>query len=301
MRRVLEQIQLAKQSTAAVFLHGEDGTGKEHIARLIHYESPARARSFVPLDCRRLSAQELAQTIGQLFEGDKVGAATVPILQPGTLYLAHVEHLPRDLQEQLAAAFLNHAERKPDLRLLASSTGDLRRAVADDTLRSDVFYLLTPIQIELPPLRRRPEDLRPLAQYFLESLNRGAERQVGGFADAVWQQFAEYNWPGNLDELSAVVSEARTACQEALIKPEHLPFRFRTGVAAQAVGPTIQPQVTPLEPLLVRIETEQIELALVQSRHNKSKAAELLSLTRTKLYRRMQALGIEDREGRGEK
>lgn len=304
MLRVLEQIRLAKESSAAVFLQGEGGTGKEHVARTIHYESELRARSFMPLDCRKLPPFELKQAIKRFLESGRIesdglqpGAAGSPALKPGTIFLSHVEQLPRDLQEMLVDAFgPDRAERRTDLRLMASSTVDLSQALESETLRSDFYYLLTALRMELPPLRRRNEDLPLLAQAMLEESNRGDAKQVGGFAEEVWEKFREYNWPGNVEELRVVVDEARSACTETVVRTKDLPFRFRTGLEAQAVGPLVTPRPMPLEPLLERIEKEQIELALSQARQNKSKAAELLGLTRPRLYRRMEALGIEDRE-----
>ena len=328
MIRVLEQIHLARTSKATVLIEGETGTGKEHIARLIHYQSETRDRAFVPLDCRRLPALELKLTLRRMLKGqlDLDETESPPSLQPGTVYLSNVERLPRDLQEMIVQSFqADRPEvadqpgtvpvsatsgdeipfarirtrstanpRSPEWRLMASSTADLRQSVEKDVIRRDFYYLVTTLHIELPPLRRRGEDLAPLAQFLLEELNQDDKKQAGGFSEDVWEQFREYNWPGNVDELMAVVEEARTAGNDELIQVTDLPFRFQTGMEAQAVGPKIQPRVLPLDAFLAKVETEQIQLALEQSRHNKSKAAKLLGFTRPRLYRRMQALGIED-------
>jgi len=125
----------------------------------------------------------------------------------------------------------------------------------------------------------------------------GDPRQVGGFADEVWTQFREYNWPGNVDELMAVVAEARAAAKGGVITAADLPFRFRAGRDAQAVGPPPKVAVEPLEQLLQRVEVEEIRRALDAARNNRSKAAELLGITRPRLYRRMQVLGIDRAEG----
>ena len=301
MRRVVEQIQLARAAGAAVALQGEPGTGKEHIARMVHYEGEKRTGAFVPLDCRALPAIDLKLTLRRLLEGDEEdrGGPVVPMLNPGAVYLANVERLPREVQEYVLECYGREPGERPSVRLLAGTSARLEDAVAQDELLPAFFYLITPMRIELPPLRDRPEDLTLLAQSFLEALNRDVERQVGGFAEAVWREFRKYNWPGNLDELAAVVREACAAATGDLVQMGDLPFRFRAGVDAQAVGPAVQPKIEPLEPMLARIEREQIELALSQARQNKSKAAELLGLTRPRLYRRMQALGIVDVEGDG--
>ena len=301
MQRVLEQVQLARGTGAAVTLQGEPGTGKEHVARMLHYEGEGRTRAFVPLDCRALPAIDLKLTLRRLLEGDEEdrGGPVMPMLNPGAVYLANVERMPRDVQEYVVECYGREAGARPAVRLLAATSVRLEDAVARDELLPPFFYLITPIRIELPPLRERPEDLPVLAQSFLEARNRGAERQIGGFADAVWRELQKYNWPGNLDELAAVVREACAAATADLVHVGDLPFRFRTGADAQAVGPVVQPKIEPLEPMLERIERVQIELALSQARQNKSRAADLLGLTRPRLYRRMQALGIADLEGDG--
>ncbi len=135
-----------------------------------------------------------------------------------------------------------------------------------------------------------------LAQHFLEEMNRQGEKQVAGFAEEVASLFAEYNWPGNLSELFKVVREAHTSAQGDLIREAELPFRFRTGYDAQHIPPAEPLRPLPLEQLLSDYESDLINQALRQCKHNKSQAAELLKVNRAKLYRRMEALGIEDGE-----
>ena len=179
---------------------------------------------------------------------------------------------------------------------MAASCGPLDPAVVSGDFLPELFFALTPITISVPLLRHRQDDLELLAQYFLEESNRGAATQITGFHDAVLEQFRRYNWPGNVGELRAVVIESRNACTGSVIESESLPFRFRTGAGGQSVGPVARSRLTPLDPLLLRVEKEQIELALAEARYNKAKAAELLGITRPRLYRRMEVLGIVDRD-----
>ncbi|HID23342.1 MAG TPA: PAS domain-containing protein [Planctomycetaceae bacterium] len=296
MRRVLRQVHLATHSEVPVLLIGEPGTGKEHVARVIHSEGPTKPRAFVPLDCRLLPADRLAEAITRAVDGEHPETAAAG-LTPGTLYLAHVEHLPRELQQQIAQAFgADGTPNRHRLRLIAATTVDPWTAREEDRLRDDLCHLLTALTIALPPLRDRLDDLPYLAQAFVESFNRDSEKQVGGISESVLDQFRRYNWPGNLDELRSVIQEAWSACSEAVIRPTDLPFRFRTGMDAQTVGPPRQLLPMPLEEYLAAVEKEHIQQALERSRYNKTKAAELLGITRPRLYRRMQALGIEDRE-----
>jgi transcriptional regulator with PAS, ATPase and Fis domain len=163
---------------------------------------------------------------------------------------------------------------------------------ADEKLRADFYALISPLAIEMPALSRRPEDLAPLAQHFLEDLNRQEPKQLGGFDDQVWPLFARYSWPGNLDELAAVVRAAHEQAGETLVRPHDLPFRFRDGLAAQELSPVPEPAPLLLDPLLTKLETRLITLALERSRNNKSKAADLLGINRARLLRRIEQLQI---------
>jgi PAS domain S-box-containing protein len=289
MQRVVTQLKLARQSTFPVLFVGESGSGREYLARLIHQGRESSRRLFVPLDCLRLPASQLESTLERVSKIQKDDE-----LQPGAIFLKHVESLPRDTQRQVLDLMQSNTTARPDV--FAATAQPLKPLVESDEFIRELYFALTTLPIDLPPLRNRVEDLQPLAQYFLEELNRDDSRQVDGFHDEVWEQFRRYNWPGNVRELRAVVTEARDACTGAFIEPVHLPFRFRTGVDKQTIGPSLRQRPVPLDPLLLQVEREQIELALEEARHNKAKAADLLGITRPRLYRRMEILGIIDNE-----
>lgn len=292
--RLLNQIELAKQCRAAVFLKGEPGTGKEHTARVIHYAGESRNTAFVALDCRRLSPSEVDRTVTRLLEAVSEPAAINLGVAAGSLYLANVESLARDVQRRLVKAMT--AETAPPLRLFSSSTVDLAQAVNDEVLLHELDSLLTTMTVELPPLRDREDDLPLLAQHFLEEANRSNAKQIGGFAGEVLSLFTKYNWPGNLAELFKVVRESHEAAAGELIQSADLPFRFRTGFDAQQVPPPDPEKPIPLESLLTEYETKLITEALRRCKQNKSQAADLLQINRPKLYRRMVVLGIEEHE-----
>ncbi len=305
MLRVVQQVQLAIAGRSALVLEGEAGTGKEHIARVIHHETARRIHealdfrqaSFVPLDCARMLPIDLKRTLRRMFKSVRQDAeeesSPEPTMTPGTVFLQNVDAMPRDVQEFVADSFPETVG-DSGLRLMAGTAEDLDALVESGAMRTDFFYLISPLRISLPTLQNRPRDLELLAQAFLERMNVGADRQLEGFSAEVWKELREYNWPANLDELAAVIEEARTACQDVIIGKDDLPFRFRMGRDAQSVGPAFEPKARPLEPFLEQVEREQIELALEDARYNKKKAADLLGLTRAKLYRRMETLGIAD-------
>jgi DNA-binding NtrC family response regulator len=293
MRRVLEQVRVARRCQASIHFSGEQGTGREHLARVIHNQSEHHVRAFVPLDCRHLPPFELKRALRRALahepgeEGDSSGRP------PGTLFLRNIADLPRDLQEFVVASYAG----SDTVRLMSSSTKTLTDALDADELIPEFYYRVTQLTIEVPPLRERREDLPLLAQQLAEQHNRGDERQVGGFTPDVLEQFARYNWPGNVAELAAVVAEARAASAGALITPQDLSFRFRTGMDAQAIGPPVEERPIDLEAALAEVEREHILRALQQAKNNKSQAAALLGLTRPKLYRRMEVLGMVEIEG----
>ncbi|MES2792451.1 MAG: sigma 54-interacting transcriptional regulator [Planctomycetota bacterium] len=297
MSKVLAQLELAIQTTIHACLTGLPGTGKEHLARIIHDTGALKAGWFVPIECDQLSPDEMDRVVSRLIEVHLAGITPGVRPQPGTIYLAEVELLPRDLQEKLVIALKNtQSAEKPGLRIISSGKRPLSDAVAAGTLRADLESRLTTLVIELPPLAERQDDLPVLAQHFLEEHNRRHPKQLTGFAADVWPVFSRYQWPGNLDELRRVIQEASAVAADVIVKLADLPFRFRTALQAQDTPPTSAARPLPLDDMLTRVETNAIQIALERSRYNKTKAAEMLGVNRARLYRRMEQLGIEDRE-----
>jgi len=294
MHRVLEQVRVAIQSVTPLLIQGEPGTGKEHIARLIHFESESRRSAFIPINCAELPPFQIQQVLKRLFQPETTQTAT---LEPSTLYLSEIQALPRDLQEKVLN-FVRKTSQKghATIRLMAASSKNLQHELEAENLIPEFYYHITPLHIELPALKSRPEDIPLLAQYLLEENNRGRDQQLGGFAEEVWEQFSLYNWPGNIDELTNVVSEACSVCSGNLVLAQNLPFRFRTGMDAQSLGPSVKARAIELEKYLDQVEREKIVWALEAADYVKSKAAKLLGIQRARLYRRMETLEIEDRE-----
>jgi DNA-binding NtrC family response regulator len=292
LRRAFSQIKLAQSSMVPMLFVGESGVGKQHLARVMHYQSPLAKRAFVPIDCRRAATENLDALLQRLRED-----LQADVLRAGTVYFDHLNAAPADFQRSVLEWFKSNLGIQGP-RVLAGSTCRLEPLIDRDEFSRELYFALSTLVVDIAPLRERLDDLEPLAQHFLEELNRGDATQVGGFTDDVWHQFRRYNWPGNSAELRAVIVESRAVCSEPLVDVEHLPFRFRTGLNAKSIGPSTRPRPELLDPLLERIEREQIELALVECRHNKARAAELLGINRPRLYRRMEALGVMDLEGK---
>lgn len=290
MQRVAEQIRLAAASDVAVQLLGEPGTGREYVARLIHFHGPRRLQAFVPLDCARLSDFELKRTLRRLATPD--GEHTDPAFTPGAVFLRSVSRLPRDLQQSLLEDLL--APRGADRPRLFSCDAPPEKGVHSGAeLLPDLALKLTTLTIHVPPLRERPEDLPLLAQFFLEQLNRDFDRQCGGYSQEVTTSFRLYNWPGNVAELRAVATQCHAAARGPIIVAGDLPFRFRTGYDAQRTSPAAVLRSIDLAAYLEEIERREIARMLSECRQNRALAARRLGLTRPRLYRRMEQLGLD--------
>jgi DNA-binding NtrC family response regulator len=267
-----------------VLLIGERGTGREHLARVLHGRGPHAALSFVPVDCGRTDSSELKRIIKQLRDDHR----ELEALRAGTMYLKDIAAAPRDVQDRLAE-WLSSGSDAP--RVIASSEFDLAPLVAEDRFVRELYYELTTAVMELPPLRDRPEDVPLLAQLFLEETNRGASKQLSGFAPETWDHLQRYRWPGNVGELQRVIRSAAAAATGPQVQPDDLPSSFRLGEDAQRLPPSRANRL-PLDEVLAQTERAEIEAALAECRGNVSRTAELLGWSRPKLYRRLEALGL---------
>jgi DNA-binding NtrC family response regulator len=291
MLRVLKQVRLATSTIASVHFTGEPGSGREHLARVSHNESDLSSTSFVPLDCQKLSADELAAALQRMLDTQSGETTSLPHLLTGTLFLRAVEFLPRDIQRLLVDRWAPSESEMPS-RLVTSSCLSVSQLSENEDLLPEFVRLCGTLEILLPPLRKRMDDLPPLAQYFLEQQNQGQQRQLEGFADSTLAELKKYHWPGNTTELRHVVIQALDQCDGIIVEPQHLPMRFRSGMDARRTSPTPKLSQMELEPLLMQVETEHIQRALDASGGNRSEAARLLGITRPKLYRRMEQLGM---------
>lgn len=295
MQRAIQQVHFAADCTLAVHVSGESGTGREFLARTIHYHGPQRLQPFVPLDCGALTDFEIRRTLQRLFQSAANEEAPLPGVHPGALFLRNVAQLPRDLQAMLLESLQAEeqmASKTGRVRVFSASATSLEAERDAGRLLSDLYYHLTSLTIALPPLRDRGDDLPLLVQFFLERHNRDTDKQVGGVTSEVLDQFRRYNWPGNLRELAAVVAEAHAAAAGPLVTAGDLPFRFRAGWDAQRVGPATPPAYASLEAFLAVVERREILRVLEECGQNRARAARRLGLTRPRLYRRMEQLEI---------
>lgn len=283
MDRLTRQVRLALQLREPALLVGERGAGKQTVARVIHYQGRDGESAFAALDCERLPADALAELL----------AADAPALAGvGTLYLRQVSALPRDVQAMLGQRL---ASGGPGPRVLAGLCEPPDEAVRQGRLAAELAGLLSPLTLDVPPLRQRLDDLPILAERMLGRVEGGPLPLTA----AALEVLRGHAWPGNLAELFSVLADSRCRATQGRIDAGELPASLRLGDRLAREAP--RPQApTPLPELLERLERRLIEVALRRARGNRSKAADALGIYRSLLVRRMKALGLEvPEEGTG--
>jgi DNA-binding NtrC family response regulator len=300
-RRLLDQVRLAAASTIPVLIVGEPGTGKRHVARIIHQQGPNCQQPLIPFDCESLPAQILER---ELFGGDRLHGRAIPndsqsnvagrprlsFVVGATLLTHEVLTLPRDLQLRLVSALDTR------VRLLATTVNDPDLALEREQIRPELYFALTGLVLRLRPLRERHSELALLAQHLLERANQRGGKQRTGFAPDAIEVLAAYDWPGNLRELGRVIDQAHASSDRdgTLIETDDLPASIRGNLGAGFAPPVHPSPIEPLDEILTQVERRSIETALRQARRNKSRAADLLGISRPRLYRRIKELNLPD-------
>ena len=304
MREVLQMVRRCAPTDASVLICGEPDTGKELIAGEIHRQSRRSGGPLVRIACGALREADLAERLfGRRERGAECGGQAPATLleraQGGTLFLEDVSQLPLWSQVELLDVLQqgrsrhaeDHEDAAADVRIIASTTVDLQTATAERAFSPSLYYYLKVVQIHVPPLRHRPQDIRPLAEAHLAMANAmRAQLGVKGpcrFADNVWQCLLEYDWPGNTLQLASVVSHAVLLADEEEIGPATLAESFDE-VVPQGNADRIS---VPLLGNLKEIERAVIEAVIQRCRGNKAAAARALGLHRRTLYRMLQDEG----------
>ncbi len=287
IRRVRAQVEAAVAGRGSVLLVGPPGSGRQHVAAAIHYGANSQATgSLIPLDCSLLGTDLIRSTIGAL----ATDAALAEEVGRGTLLLNRADLLPPEIQAELVSTL---GRKTFPLRLIATANTSLDELAAAGEYRADLAALLGTLVIQLPPLASRREDLPLLAQLLLERANAEGAKQVGRFNAEALDALDAYPWPGNVDELAQVVSEAHHRAEGPEVEAADLPERIHIAAEAAAYPPRAQ-QTIVLDEFLGQVEEELIRRALGQAKGNKAQAARLLGISRPRLYRRMIQLGLAE-------
>lgn len=292
--------RLVGPRNATVLILGETGSGKEMLAQYIHACSRRSHRVFVPVDCSSLAEglfeSELFGHVRGAFSGamrDSLGF--IRSADGGTLFLDEIGELTlplqakllRVLQERKVCAVGDTRWRPVNVRVICATNCDLKQMVAKGTFRQDLYFRLDVIRMELPPLRQRPEDIIPLAEYFLELQAEGYEEPVKQLDAGARAALRSYDWPGNVRELSNVMERAHVMAQGEQVRLEDLPKRLRS--ASPLAARMIEPGVGTME----QAERSAIANALRQTGHCKAAASRMLGIHVQKLRRRIVRLGLE--------
>ena len=303
MQQLRSQIGKLARSQAPVYISGESGSGKELVARLIHEQGPRADKPFVPVNCGAIPSELMESE----FFGHKKGSFTGAIedkqglfqaAQGGTLFLDEVADLPlgmqvkllRAIQEKAVRAVGGQQEMVVDVRILCATHKDLAAEVAAGRFRQDLFYRLNVIELRVPPLRERHEDIPLLASVLLQRLNQCSHNNVQLSEDAI-TKLQSYRFPGNVRELENMLERAYTLCEHERIEARDL--RLADSSLPSDGGETSLAQVDNLEDYLEAIERKLIMQALEETRWNRTAAAERLGMSFRSMRYRLKKLGID--------
>ena len=303
MEELRELIGRVARSQAPVHISGESGTGKELVAQLIHESGPRRDAPFVPVNCGAIPTELMESELFGHKRGSFTGAVAdkkglVQAAEGGTLFLDEVADLPlhmqvkllRLIQERTVRPIGEPREVPVDVRILSATHKDLGALVSDGRFREDLFYRINVIDIKVPPLRARLEDVPELARSILARLARRSRVAAPEIAPDAMRVLATYHFPGNVRELENILERALTLCADGRITAADI--AVRPG-AAPAVATPVELSDGALDAQVAHIEREAIVKALEQTRYNKTAAAKLLGITFRALRYRIKKLGIE--------
>lgn len=302
---VHQQIAKAAPSKATVLIRGESGVGKELVARAVHYSSPRSQNAFVCLNCAALSESLLESELFGHEKGAFTGATERKVgkfeaANKGTLMLDEIGEMSQSIQAKFLRVLEGHAfERvggnqplKVDVRVIAATNRDLEKDVRNGTFRKDLFFRLNVVQIVVPPLRHRPEDISELADHFLQKFNVETKRRIVGFTPAARQQLLRYRWPGNVRELRNVVERAVVLARGDEIEYDELLLTsLSTASESQMDLAYATSQYRPES--LEDVEMHHIEATLIATDWNKSKTAQILGIERSTLDRKIKKYRIK--------
>ncbi len=306
---LMERLRLVAPLDSTVLVTGETGTGKTHMARLIHQLSPRQAKPFVVVPCGSLSpmlveSEMFGHVRGAFTHAERDRVGKFAHAADGTLLLDEIDCVPPEAQAKLLRTFEERVfepvgSNEPQslrARLIVASNRPLEQEVSEGRFRSDLYYRLNVIEFHIPPLRERPEMVRPLAEKFLAKLSRWEGEPPPSFSDAAMTALEAYGWPGNVRELRNVVERAVAFCPRRSIDPADLPEQVRRcDAAACASGDLIAAKPkggNGLAEARRNAEKQRLLAALRRQNNNRSRAAVELGISRVTLYKKLRAHGV---------
>ena len=294
-QKIMHRIRLVAPTDMSVLIFGENGTGKEHIAHLLHDKSKRSGKPFVAVDCGSLTKELAPSAFFGHVKGAFTGAENTKKgyfheAEGGTLFLDEVGNLAPETQQMLLRAIQERrfrpvgdkSDRSFNVRIIAATNENLEKAVNEKRFRQDLLYRLHDFDITVPPLRDCQEDIMPLAEFFREIANNELECKVSGFSSEARKALLTHSWPGNVRELRQKIMGAVLQAQTGLVTKEHL-----------ELGITETTSVTGFSLRNDEEDKERILRALKQADGNRKVAAELLGIGRTTLYNKLEEYGLK--------
>jgi two-component system, NtrC family, response regulator AtoC len=312
--------KVAASEATTILVQGESGTGKDLIAKAIHYESSRQEKPFVAINCSAIpetlmEAELFGYEKGAFTDAKQMKKGLFEAADGGTLFLDEIGELSPLLQAKLLRVLEDQVIRRVggirdmqvDVRVIAASNRDLEKAVREGHFRQDLYYRLAIIAIFIPPLRERKEDILPLVDFFIERYNRKFKKSVRGITDDTRRLLLGHTWPGNVRELKNSIERAMILEEEPLLRPVYLPFSV-----AESGGRTLFERTSPVDggqslpdgrmlprlyipeggTSLEEVEHTMVELAMKQANGNQTHAAKLLDISRDALRYKLKKFGL---------
>ncbi|HWR50600.1 MAG TPA: sigma 54-interacting transcriptional regulator [Bryobacteraceae bacterium] len=304
MREVLSFVKkVAASEATTVLLEGENGTGKDLVAKTLHYDSPRQAEPFIAINCAAIPDTLLESELfgyekGAFTDARQQKRGLFELADKGTLFLDEIGEIPLILQAKLLRVLEEQSFRRlgglkdinVDLRFVAATNKNLREAVKEGAFRQDLYFRLNVIQIVIPPLRERLEDIPPLSRFFVEHYNRKFKRHIEGIAPDAQDLLLAHDWPGNVRELRNAVERAMILEESSLITAASLPIAITNSeprAFSAAVPPPVMAAAEHNGMSLVDNERMLLTRALERTNGNQTQAARLLHVTRDTLRYKM--------------
>ena len=305
MRRINDEIARAAPTNATVLIRGESGVGKELVARAVHFNSPRRKGPFVCVNCAALAESILESELFGHERGAFTGAVDRKIgkfeaAHKGTLMLDEIGEMSATIQAKLLRVLEGHPfERvggseslKVDVRVIAATNRDLEKDVTEGRFRRDLYFRLHVLEIIVPALRKRPEDVPQLADYFFQRYNAETARRLRGFTPQAMEQLKRYRWPGNVREMKNVIERAIVLAEGEYVEQQDLMLSKLPTTGDTNEMPSVPLEFVPSS--LAEVERKHILATLQATGWNKSQTANLLGIERSTLDRKIQRYELNE-------
>lgn len=292
MHALRDRLSKVAGANVPVLIHGESGTGKDIIARMVHALSPWKSGPFVKVNCPAIPGTLLESELFGYERGAFTGAygakpGRVEMAHRGTLFLDEISELDMSLQSKLLQLLQDgqfcrigaQADKKVEVRIVCATNRRLEEEIENGTFRQDLFYRINVVNLYMPPLRERRSDIETLSHYFLDYYNRKYNCKARPLSAELMEVLQKYHWPGNIRELENVVERAMVLGSSELLEPDGLPTSLRQPRDRHDVPLELPPEGIDLEAMLDRIEHRYMQLALERVGGVQTRAAELLRVS----------------------